>query len=1023
VKTRTTTARKPEKKTRTTAVLERRANRVETKHAETDPISPVEQVVQETYRSLAGGWLARDQIRQITEAFSAYEGFLQSPKSFCVQVFDHANDDNHAVFPFYALELRGILRDRKITGLSKLVGFGYHASKRVLKDFTALVVIDCKKLGVPFRKLRGVILFDATELELGDSVVRVLSQARLDSRENAAVEKIVREEYPRASVHSVVELPGIAVPKVTEAQSVPPKPQLEKYVVNIPRLGINHERHNAASDEEAVQKALDAAWRASGNPHRGAEYVPETYRQWWSMIVRKASAGQLGKYGQLLDDGIQVKLTPTEQKIFDFLLKVNEKYNLGLTFRVAGGWVRDKALGKESDDIDIALDKMTGAEFGKYLAKETGKGGNVIKANPEQSKHLETLTINLFGQDVDFVNLRSESYGDSRIPEMQFGTPEVDAQRRDLTINALFYNVNEHQVEDFTGKGVEDLKTMTLRTPLEPEKTFTDDPLRILRMLRFYSRYPGATLDPSAVEAMKNPDVLKALKKKVSPERMLTELKKMFAGKQQAEALQVLHDTGIWTALFSDRLKGREVKVPDPERPGEFKMEPAQELRPFTMDQKNKYHVDNVLQHTLKVVKEYDAILRADGAGDDERANALMAAFLHDLGKLDPSIIGIKETAEGIFQSYHGHEDVSEMVTRSILEALKASNEEVEYIAAIVKNHMTPHNKMTDKQIRKLMRNLGKNLLRRVIQHAKADAKSKPGADEAHYDDLLRRTETLEPSAPDNNPKKPPISGEVLMAKFPNLKPASGFIRDINDRLQDMLDENPALTPAQLEEQVEIMRPEIEAKYRGFTSQKRKPQQQQPKPVAPPQAVPQPVAPPTAPQPPVTGSWYNRSVKEARDTADQVCGRVVKKPFAKGSKSDHQAIMLVLDDGTGEYVLRRTGENPFHDPELEKLVGRSICAKGLIHGYIFLMSTWTHQPDREQEGVTYMERDEPQDLTQFQAGDSVRRRNKGLAFPQVEGKITRIVGDLMYIKWDGIKEEEVIKLTDTVALHGLIAKA
>jgi hypothetical protein len=227
------------------------------------------------------------------------------------------------------------------------------------------------------------------------------------------------------------------------------------------------------------------------------------------------------------------------------------------------------------------------------------------------------------------------------------------------------------------------------------------------------------------------------------------------------------------------------------------------------------------------------------------------------------------------------------------------------------------------------------------------------------------------------------------MNLFPDLEPASGFIGELNKRLMDAQFQNPTITKEAAMELVNGWGDEVRVKYNGIKS----------------------------------GSWYSKNVKEARDTADQLCGKVVKKPFARGSKSEHEAIFLVLDDGTGEYVLRRTGENPFRDEELEKLVGRSICAKGLIHGYTFLMSQWTHQPDREQEGVTYMERDTPQDMTQFQAGDHVRRRNKGLAFPQIEGKVTRIVGDLMYIKWEGIKEEEVIKLTDTVALHGLIAKA
>lgn len=94
------------------------------------------------------------------------------------------------------------------------------------------------------------------------------------------------------------------------------------------------------------------------------------------------------------------------------------------------------------------------------------------------------------GLECDFVGLRSESYADSRIPEqVRLGTPLEDALRRDLTINALFYNVHTRQVEDFTGLGLPDLASRIARTPLAPDRTFTDDPLRVLRCIRFASRF------------------------------------------------------------------------------------------------------------------------------------------------------------------------------------------------------------------------------------------------------------------------------------------------------------------------------------------------------------------------------------------------------------------------------------------------------------------------------------------------------------------------------------------------------
>ena len=93
----------------------------------------------------------------------------------------------------------------------------------------------------------------------------------------------------------------------------------------------------------------------------------------------------------------------------------------------------------------------------------------MIKANNELSKHLETATIRVEGLMIDLVNLRSEEYAqDSRVPTMELGTPSEDAYRRDLTINSLFYNVNEERVEDLTGHGIADLQAGVIRTPLEP---------------------------------------------------------------------------------------------------------------------------------------------------------------------------------------------------------------------------------------------------------------------------------------------------------------------------------------------------------------------------------------------------------------------------------------------------------------------------------------------------------------------------------------------------------------------------
>lgn len=209
-----------------------------------------------------------------------------------------------------------------------------------------------------------------------------------------------------------------------------------------------------------------------------------------------------------------VTLTTQEQELFDELLESSKQAGLAeTTLRCAGGWVRDKLMGRESLDIDIALDNMMGKEFAErvnqYLESHGKQKHNVavIMSNPDQSKHLETARMKIRGLWIDLVNLRSEEYAhNSRIPTMSFGTPEQDAYRRDFTINSLFYNINTKEVEDYTGRGIDDMKLGVIRTPLEAKETFLDDPLRVLRAIRFASRF-GFSLDRSLVEAARDEKV------------------------------------------------------------------------------------------------------------------------------------------------------------------------------------------------------------------------------------------------------------------------------------------------------------------------------------------------------------------------------------------------------------------------------------------------------------------------------------------------------------------------------------
>lgn len=255
-----------------------------------------------------------------------------------------------------------------------------------------------------------------------------------------------------------------------------------------------------------------------------------------------------------------LKLSQTERQIFTLLLDLISHKKLDLTVRVAGGWVRDKMLGRNSTDIDIALDKMMGQEFililSDYLKLKQieSHGFGVIKKAPEKSKHLETATIQIYGLWVDFVNLRGEEYTEhSRIPIQAIGTPLDDAYRRDFTINALFYNINEDKIEDFTEKGIDDLKLGIIRTPLNPYQTFIDDPLRILRAFRFSARF-DYHIEEEAYKTIQLPIVKEMFVKKISKERVGKEFeanfKNLVHSKRCIKFLEHIHTCGYWPCIL-----------------------------------------------------------------------------------------------------------------------------------------------------------------------------------------------------------------------------------------------------------------------------------------------------------------------------------------------------------------------------------------------------------------------------------------------------------------------------------------
>lgn len=158
--------------------------------------------------------------------------------------------------------------------------------------------------------------------------------------------------------------------------------------------------------------------------------------------------------------------------------------------------------------------------------------------------------MRVMGICIDLVNLRTETYThDSRIPDVHIGTPHEDAMRRDLTINSLFYNINTRTLEDFTGKGFDDIRARVIRTPLPPLTTLLDDPLRALRAIRFAARL-NFSFDPALYEACGHPDVYDALAAKVSRERVSGELTRILAGRYPPHAIALLVELKLFPLVF-----------------------------------------------------------------------------------------------------------------------------------------------------------------------------------------------------------------------------------------------------------------------------------------------------------------------------------------------------------------------------------------------------------------------------------------------------------------------------------------
>ena len=397
----------------------------------------------------------------------------------------------------------------------------------------------------------------------------------------------------------------------------------------------------------------------------------------------------------------------------------------GVEVYVVGGYVRDRLLGLGDKDVDILV-IGDGVRFAEKVAERMGRKTLVVH------ERFQTAMIPLETGKVEFVGARRERYEpSSRRPEVDAGSLEEDLLRRDFTVNALAVCLNVDRFGELVDPldGRADLERRILRTPLDPQKTFDDDPLRILRAIRFASQL-GFTIEKGALAAMGE---MAGRLPIVSQERITDEFLKILATRKPSVGLRLMFDTGVMQLVFPEVAQMAGV------------------------DQRKEYHHKDVFLHTCIVVDNISETT--------DNIWLRFAALVHDIAK--PRTKAFKA---GSGWTFHGHEELGARMMKGMFRRLKLPMGPLPYVEKLVRLHLRPmalvDEIVTDSAVRRLVFETGDDI-DDLMKLCRADITSKNpalvGKYLRNYDFVMAKIAEVEEKDRLRN-WQPPVRGDEIMA-------------------------------------------------------------------------------------------------------------------------------------------------------------------------------------------------------------------------------------------------------------------